>query len=339
MSEKKSRTGAVNVGIEYALNPINHLGSYVDSLAGFNGAATRDNMSRFAGYPVLISKKGEHIDDRCMADYQKKFNNSDMLREERVAKKVAEDKGYLFFPGGKVEGCEFSRSFSFKDFVEGASGITRNIDRKKNESYETYSNFVSTEIEKMKETLKYFDEATLKYCTNTFSSVGAHLVAELNPDFIDGFKKWSTSGFEGAWVDMDMTSGHDKKSFFDKNVFKAQFNPCYIDSSFSAQDLGDINSIAQNVANQNKARELEKGYTEEIHIEANKKDESLIDMNLYMHDAEDYGRILPVKDMVGTFTKYLHLIDNGIQAVANRKEGRKNTRIAALEDTVRKLSK
>jgi hypothetical protein len=331
MNIRKSLTGKVNFDIEYALNPIASFGEYVDRIAGIWAIREGDSVSKSH---ILISGNGEYVSDRSNSDYSMEFSNTKMLMDESVAKEVSKKMGYLFFPSGEIVNNKFYREFGLEDFVGGAVGILDNIDRETTHNGESYREFVANGIIKMKRDSKYFDnKAALKYDINSHN---VRLVVGLNPEYIGGFEGYSTKGFNGAWATMDFDSSYNSDGFFNSNRFHAQFSPHNIDENFSEQDLSDISEVIRNISGRNKnaSKICGNGYVEEVSLEMNDENKSLLDLGLCMYGVADCTRVLSASEMVGPFTKYIHVVHNGLRVIADTKKNKRNDRIAELENAI-----
>lgn len=107
---------------------------------------------------------------------------------DSVAKIVAEQEGHLFFPTEKINGEEFSRSFVYEDFVEGARRILQNIDSNETWRGEPCAGIVESEIIRLEENSGYLDKAFLLRSARISSgNYGFRITGNLDEKHIGGF--------------------------------------------------------------------------------------------------------------------------------------------------------
>lgn len=322
MVEEKSKSDVANFQVAYALNPISSFDSYIDKIGNIFNIA--HDIGRQGGYPVLISPGGEYVSDRSRPNYETKFLNSSFLQHEDVAESIAKEKGYLFFPNGKIDDNMFSRSFKYKDFVEGANRIVQNIDPSSTCDGELYLNFIKKQCDKLEQSLKYLDDASLKWSTR-LGGGNLRIVGDLDAKHIGGIKSYSGNGFNGASLVTKIDYDSRRGNVIDRIELKAQFSPSVVlDESLSVSDFNNINTAVRNLFEYDNENSLDR-------INMDFKD-NYLNFDFHMWDRNDSRRVFTAPEMMETFTEYVHSIHNGIKGVAEiRKDERRNRRNRIFE--------
>lgn len=324
MVEEKCKSDIANFQVAYALNPITSLNSYIDKIGNIFNIAYK--IGEKGGRPVLISPKGESVSDRSRADYNVKFLNSGLLEHEGIAERIAKEKGYLFFPSGEMDKDIFSRSFAYADFVEGARRIVQNIDPSTTCNGESYADAVKEQCHKLEQNLKYLDKASLKWNTG-FGGSNLHIVGDLDAKHIGGIERYSSNGFDGASLILEIRNNSGSGKVIAETKLKAQFYPSILDGSFSGDDFNDVNSAVRNISGYGMEGSLDR-------IDIELKD-NYLNFDFHMWDTNDSHHYFTAPEMMETFSKYIHLISNGIKSVAKTKKEKRKNRIFALEEMIK----
>lgn len=195
MVKKKSRIESSSFEVKYVLEPIGFFDIYVEAIGNIFNIANDIGPKR--GTPILISPEGEKVSARNRDDYRMKLENSELLFNDRVARGIAEKKGYLFFPSGHVEDGVFSRSFAYEDFVEGARRIVQNIDPEAKWDDELYRDVVLGKCSKLEENLAYLGQVSFKCDINAGMPNDFRIVGDLESKHIGGLKGEGKSAFRG----------------------------------------------------------------------------------------------------------------------------------------------
>ncbi|MFH1521404.1 MAG: hypothetical protein ABIF18_00435 [archaeon] len=324
MAEEKYKSDVANFQVAYALNPITSFDSYIDKIGNIFYIALE--TGRKEGIPILISPKGESVSDRSRADRDATFLNSGLLEHEGIAERIAKEKGYLFFPSGEMKDNIFSRSFAYKDFVEGSRRIIQNIDPSTTCNGKPYINFVKEQCNKLEQSSKYLDKASLKWDTG-FGGSNLHIVGDLDARHIGEIESYPSNGFNGASLIIKIERDPRSGKIIDRIKLKAQFHPGFLDKSFSRDDFNDVDSAVRNVSEYDTEGSLDR-------INIAMKD-NFLNFDYYMWDKNDSRRIFTAPEMMETFSKYVHLIHNGIRGVAETKKEKRKNRIFALEEMIK----
>jgi len=180
MSKRKYKTSSARIDIEYGLTPINSLQEYIYNFVKKTG-------------PILISPKGERISSATPSMFND-MPNEHPLMYNPIAKKIAKQKGYLFFPDREVNDKMSQRKFSYADFLEGAHRIIPNINPTRKLREKQYLEIAKGDIEKLEQNSKYLDKVVLK---GDFGIVmnNLRLVGNLDANHIDEIKNFSKMYF------------------------------------------------------------------------------------------------------------------------------------------------